>query len=449
MGNVDLWVCGLMIFFLIGLGVYRGRPVSKESTYLLADRKTGLLAMTATLVMTEFNTSTLISFSSLGFSAGFWALWLPAIFLIGLFFYGVTVAKKWKAFNGLSVAAFFSERYGKDMGKMASSALLVAMVGFSATYVKSLWLIFQPLVPSLSPWIGTLCFTAIVLLMVWKGGLLAIIQTDLVSFWATLLLLPLLLFFAWVMPEHPAPLVEGREILPFSFISSLIVLTMFTYILAPWYGQKIFSAKSEREAYYSVLLAAVIVFVLYGVVVGTTALMRQKGGECPGGDSALGFFIHQFVPQGFRGAYYAILFSASATTLTGCWNAMTAMVVSDFLPQKEGTSRRSIAITCGFALSSFLLANLLVDQIFRQLILANIPVAALSFALLGGFYWKGANRAGAIASMIIGWSWGVGSYVYWGDAGGYTWYWAMLGIPMLFLGGIIASRLFAFRYVHH
>lgn len=460
---LDLWVCSLMVLLLVGIGVRKGRLVSRESTYLVADRRTGLLALTATLVMTEFNTSTLISFSSMGFTAGFWALWLPAVFLIGLLFYAAVVAKKWKAFNGISVAAFFSERYGKDIGKMASIALLAAMLGFSATYVKSLWLIFHPLIPNLSPWMGTLCLTGLVFLMVCKGGLLSIIATDVMSFWATVLLFPLLLFFAWNMPEQtlqPAMgLNDGREALPFSFISSLIVLTMFTYILAPWYGQKIFSARSEKEAYYSVLWAALIIFLLYAAIVGTTALMRTKGISCPGSDHALGFFIHHFVPNGWRGAYYALLFTASATTLTGCWSAMAAMVVSDFLPRKVASSRsespvqqssaRSIAITCGFALSSFLLANLVVDQVFHKLILANIPVAALSFALLGGFYWKGANRGGAIASMLIGWGWGIGSYLYWGESGGYTWYWAMLGIPMLFIGGVLGSWAFSAYYYRH
>ena len=95
-----------------------------------------------------------------------------------------------------------------------------------------------------------------------------------------------------------------------------------------------------------------------------------------------------------------------------------------------------------FAICSFLLANLLVDRVFDKLILANIPVAALSFALLAGFYWKKANRYGALASMIVGWAVGIMTYLYFGEAGGYIWYWVMIGIPTIFISGVVFSLVF-------
>ena len=91
------------------------RQVNTTDDYLLAGRHTKLFPLVATLVMTGFNTSTLLSFSSMGYLAGYWALTLPLVFLFGLLFYAISVAKKWKGFNGLSVAHYFAERYGRDM----------------------------------------------------------------------------------------------------------------------------------------------------------------------------------------------------------------------------------------------------------------------------------------------------------------------------------------------
>ena len=79
--------------------------------------------------MTEFNTATLIAFSSAGYYARWWAISLPCVFLIGLLFYASTVAKKWKLFNGISVAAYFSQRYGRDVGILAAIILFTAMTG--------------------------------------------------------------------------------------------------------------------------------------------------------------------------------------------------------------------------------------------------------------------------------------------------------------------------------
>ncbi|NGX37878.1 MAG: hypothetical protein K1000chlam2_01044 [Chlamydiae bacterium] len=109
---MDIAVALVFLFCLL----FFGMRVKKTASYWVADRKTSLFALTATLVMTEFNTATLIAFSSMGYLAGKRALFLPLVFLIGLLFYAVTVAKKWKAFNGLSVASFFSKRYGRDIG---------------------------------------------------------------------------------------------------------------------------------------------------------------------------------------------------------------------------------------------------------------------------------------------------------------------------------------------
>jgi Na+/proline symporter len=73
------------------------------------------------------------------------------------------------------------------------------------------------------------------------------------------------------------------------------------------------------------------------------------------------------------------------------------------------------------------------------MILFNIPIVAFCFALIGGFYWSKANSQGAYVSILAGIIWGVFCYFYFGEAGNYTWYWAIYGIPLIFISGISAS----------
>ncbi len=75
------------------------------------------------------------------------------------------------------------------------------------------------------------------------------------------------------------------------------------------------------------------------------------------------------------------------------------------------------------------------------MILANIPIVALSFALLGGFYWRGTTRSGVYVSIIVGLICGTGAYLYYGEEGKYTLYWALYGIPLIFISGIATSLL--------
>lgn len=441
---------------LVLIGTCKGKNAASEGTYLVADRRTGLFALTATLVMTEINTATLVSFASAGYGIGGWALALPLVFLIGLGFYALVAAKKWHAFKGMSVASFFTKRYGKDIGRLASIALLTAMAGFSAAYVKSLYLLFHPIFPMMNEWVLTAFLVILVLAMTIRGGLLSVIYTDAASFVITCLFFPLMAFFSFqAIPIHQSgemssaasiqQLVselfsQAGEGLPVRFVVSLIILTMFTYILAPWYGQKIFAARSSKVAYLSVALAAVIVFLIYALAVISTLFLKSGHLALASPEHALPYVVDTILPAGVRGVGYGLLFAASATTLTGVWSAMAAMLIADFLPvHQSGSNARAKAATIAFACVSYLLANILVDKVFDKLILANIPVAALSFALLGGFYWKKSSRGGAYLSMLIGWAWGIGSFAYWGEAGGYTWYWAMGGIPLIFAAGVIGS----------
>jgi SSS family solute:Na+ symporter len=240
--------------------------------------------------------------------------------------------------------------------------------------------------------------------------------------------------------SHPA--------LPFRFVTTLIVLTCFTYIAAPWYGQKIFAARDERTAFAAVAWSSVLVFALYGVAVLAAAHLRVVSPDLPDPQLAVPHMVQRWLPPGVRGVGLAVLFAAALTTLGGVWTAMAAMVAADFGWASAGRVGVQRMVLVGFACASWLGGTFLVDDILNRLILANVPVAALAFALLAGFHWRRATNAGAWASMIVGVIWGVGCFVIVGEAGGYTWPWAIYGIPLVFATGIAVSLLTKVRSQH-
>lgn len=435
---------------LVAFGLTRARSTE---AYLVADRRVGPFALVATLVMTEFNTTTLLAFAGFGYRVGPTAVGLSGVFLVGLVWYTLTVARRWKRFNRLSVAELFTERYGRGVGRFASGLLIVAMVGFSATYVKSLTVIFQPWVGAFGPWGLSLALTGLALCTTVAGGMRSVVRTDVFGFVVTIIVIPALLGtalyryggFGALASAFPAeqltvdPVTQWNSpALPYRFVASLTVLTCFTYICSPWYGQKVFAAASERVAVAAVGIAAVIVFALYAAAQLAAAFLRVEVSNLQSADAAFPAMIGLWLPPFARGAVYATLLAAAVTTLTGIWSAMAAMVTADFA-RRGTTVRRQRVATLAFAALAWLGANVLVDDILNRLILANIPIAALSFALLAGFYWPRATAAGAWASIAVGVGWGTGCYLYFGEEGGYTWYWAMWGIPLIFASGIAVS----------
>jgi Na+/proline symporter len=454
--KLTAWIDGAGFLAVVALIAWVGQQRTRSAAgYMVAGRSIGLGALVATLVMTEFNTSTLLAFAAAGYSAGPMALALPAVFLIGLAFYTITVAKAWKRFDRLSVAELFAARYSPALGRLASALLLVAMVGFSATYVKSLTLLFAPFAGGVPAWVLSAVLTVVVLSVVIGGGLVSIVRADQVSFWITLALLPVLGVLGWwhaqqgggLASAFPAnqrvidPVAQWQHAaLPMRFVTSLVVLTCFTYIAAPWYGQKIFAARDERTAFTAVGLSAVLVFVLYGSMVFAAACLRVELPHLTDAQTAVPEMVRRWLPAGVRGAGFAVLFAAALTTLAGVWSAMATMIAADFGPG-GATVRGQQRLMAAFAIVSWLGANLLVDDILNRLILANIPVAALAFALLAGFHWPRATTAGAWASVVVGMTWGVWCFVTIGEAGMYTWDWGVYGIPLIFATGIAVSLL--------
>jgi solute:Na+ symporter, SSS family len=328
------------------------------------------------------------------------------------------------------------------------------MTGFCATYVKSLALLFQPLLPQVPFPLLALMLAAIVVAVVLPGGLVSVVRADVVSFVITLALFPALLVagmaasrsaggLAAAFPPDQlgvSPIAQwSHPALPFRFVITLVVLTCFTYIAAPWYGQKIFAARDERTAFAAAGCSAVLVFVLYGSALLAAAHLRVVRPDLADAQLAVPQMIREWLPPGLRGVGLAVLFAAALTTLGGVWTAMAAMVAADFGWARGGRIAAQRAVLLAFAGASWLGGTFLVDDILNRLILANIPVAALAFALLAGFHWPRATTAGAWASVIVGVVWGAGSFLLVGEEGGYTWPWAIYGIPLIFATGATVS----------
>jgi Na+/proline symporter len=438
-------------FFFVLLFLIVGNLTSKIQSqsldhYFLNSRKTKFWALVATLVMTEFNTSTLVAFSGLGV-LGLWSLWMPFLFLIGLGFYTLVVAKKWNQMGGTSVAELITNRYGSDVGKWASVSLIIAMVGFSSTYVKSSALFLSGLYPylpiELSQWIVVL----IVLGFCLRGGLSSIIKTDILGFCLVLVLFPTLLGYAWM---HWGELnlkgwisissESASHVIPIEFILSLLILTMFTYISSPWYGQKIFSAENSDTAFRAVALSSVLVFLLYAIPILLVGWYTHGTLRYPDLDSQLPHLLADELPPFLQVFAYGTLFLVGGTTLSGIWSAQASMIQKDFY-QNHLTQNKSRILVVLFALSSWMGAVLSPETVLNQMILANVPIFALSFSVLAGFYWKKARRWGAILSIVSGNIWGIFTYLYFGNEGMYTWYWTVYGLPIVFITGYLGSLI--------
>ncbi|WP_245806501.1 hypothetical protein [Francisella halioticida] len=110
-----------------------------------------------------------------------------------------------------------------------------------------------------------------------NSGLKSIIQIDKVSFILSSLLF--IFFGIYFYKYHQQGIqinIKSHTSLPILFTLSLVILTCFTYILSPWYGQNIFSAKSPKVAFYSMLVTAILVSLFYVIAIFITASFSKQ-----------------------------------------------------------------------------------------------------------------------------------------------------------------------------
>ena len=219
-------------------------------------------------------------------------------------------------------------------------------------------------------------------------------------------------------------------------VVGLTIITMFTYIMSPWYGQKIFSALSTQTAFYAVAIAAIFISLIYGIAIYAASTMAVIYPDIQP-QNAIPVFIANRMPVIIQGVSYATLFFIAMTTLAALWNTIASVYVAHYSSDRHKDSLKfTRSMTLIISIISYILANIFINKIFDKMVLMNIPIASLAFPLLGGFYWKRVTIAPCIVSIIVGIAGGLSCYFYFGE-NDFIWYWGVYVIPLQFIVGIV------------
>ena len=438
-GNwIDLGIVALYALGALGYGLWVARRVRTSLDYTVAGRQLGMFALVGTLVMTEFNPSTMIWFGSISYTAGSRAVWLCLIFITGLGSYGLLVARRWQRLQAVSIAEMFEARYSLGLRRSVSLVTTLILTLFSSGYLIATSKTFSSalgLEPSgalIPGWITadrTLVWTALVitttvLIFTWAGGLISVAFTDTASLVLTVVVLPLLAFsaiqYAGPGPVHHTPAVDPDPILPLHFILTLNVVILLVYPLAPWYGQRMFAARSEKVAFTAVGIATVATTLLYICGQVATLVYREQHAGLQDPDQAVGGAMNLFLGPGARGLMLAMLFGVCQTTMSSVWNTTSAMVVQDFYkgwlrPEATDADQLRVGrkITLVLGVITLLLCTTLLGKLLVVInLFGNTLFAAMFFPCVFGFLWWKASRRAAIVCLALGWTLGIAIAAY-------------------------------------
>ena len=178
-----LVLTGLVVYLavMLGVGLYAGRRVHNSTDFIVAGQRLPLLLCTATLAATWFGGGICIGAASAAYKGGILAVIAdPFGAALCLFIAGLLYVRMMRRMGLMTIASFFSRRFGPRAGLLASLCTIPAYIGWVGSLLVAFGRILQSLT-GIDPAFGICAAAVIVLIYTWAGGMWAVTLTDFIQ----------------------------------------------------------------------------------------------------------------------------------------------------------------------------------------------------------------------------------------------------------------------------
>ena len=445
----------LGIIGLLGWYAYRGTNSDKD--YLLAGGEVHPYLMAMAYGSTFISTSAIVGFGGAASLYGMGILWLTVLnIFVGIFIAFVFYGKRTRAMSkNLGVATFpelLAKRFqSKGIQRAVALIIFVTMPLYAAAVMIGAARFMEQIL-GVDYKMALLVFTVIVGIYVMTGGLKGVYYAD--AFQGTIMFvgMAILIYITYanlggISAAHQA-LTDMKELVPASLIAqghmgwtampafgsemwlvlvSTIVMGVGIGVLAqPQLAVRYMTVKTNREINRAVAIGGVFILFMTGVAMTVGALTNvyffQTSGQIslqaainpitntPNIDSIIPLYINQALPQWFSTVFMLVLVSAAMSTLSGQFHVMGTSLSRDlFQGISKNTSHKNNMLVHRLGLVVALLLTLVLGYKLPGNIIAI--ATAIFFGLCAStflptytaaLFWKGATKAGAVASISVG-----------------------------------------------
>jgi solute:Na+ symporter, SSS family len=438
------------------IGIWASSRVKTAGDFMLAGRSLPLFLSAAALFATWFGAETVFGASSEFLSGGLYAVIEdPFGAALCLLLFGLFFARKLYNMKLLTLGDFFRVRFGKRAELVASIFLAPPYVGYIAAQLVAMGLILN-VVTGLEVWQGVVISAVVVTIYTYVGGMWAVSITDFIQGIVIIVGLVVLSVTLAVQAGGVATVLQAVPKGTFDFLPPPEVKPILAYIAA-WsvlglgslpsqdVFQRAMSSKSDNVAVYACYLGAILYLVFAMLPLFISLCARHLFPDQLGGDSQLLLprMVLNHTNMAVQILFFGSLLSAIMSTTSSAILAPAAIVSENIIKpllQDRLSDRRLLFLTrasvLAFSTVGCLMATMR-SNIYELVSESSIlSLVSLFVPLTMGLYWKKANSAGAIASMVLGFTgWIV--FEFWD-----------VGIPglipatLMSLSGMLAGSLF-------
>lgn len=414
----------------LALGAYAGTKVKSSADFAVAGKTLPLPMVIATTFATWFGAETVMGIPAKFAQGGLSAVIEDpfgagtCLILVGAFF----AAKLYKM-NLLTIGDFYRERYGKGVEIFCSIAIILSYLGWVAAQVTALGLVFSILSGgAISPAMGMIIGTGIVLTYVMLGGMLAVAWTDFVQMTVLVLGLSFIAYTAGNLAggsDKVIALAQSNDwfrILPEStaqgwlfFIAAAITM-MFGSIPQQDVFQRVMSAKDAKTASRGAMIGGasyiVFAFVPMFIVASSLIVMPEEAKALLKDDpqKLLPTLILQHMPFFaqvlFFGALVSAIQSCSSATLLAPSTSFVENILKNIYPKLDDKQLLLAMRVTIFVFACLVLAYAIAmrgTSIYEMVSSAyQVTLVGAFVPLTAGLYWRKASTQGAICAIVLG-----------------------------------------------
>lgn len=336
-----------------------------------------------------------------------WVGWLVIILL----------AKHLRRFGVNSIPAFLANRYNAATRKICSVCVMVTMMSTLAGNFLGVGTILEALDicdRTTGTWIGAL----VIVLFTVFGGLWSVAITDTVQ--AVIIIVgfgvifPLSVFHTAGGWSAVAAVNTAERLNFFTGIAPItIVGWIVSYILSagagPAFAQRIFTAKSDKDAIKGQLIAWSVSLLFGGIICALPALaIGRIYPDLTVGSEFTPMYIAQYFSPVFGGVLLATLFAMLLTTGDSYLLILSGTVVDDIIKVKkpELDNRQSLLcsrVICVVGAAAICVMALYVGSIYQLVKTGSGAYGAGVFIpMFLGCFWKKAHAKAINAAMLVG-----------------------------------------------
>jgi SSS family solute:Na+ symporter len=396
-----------LIFFI---GLYSSKKIKNAEGFFLANRKLGLFSLTSTITATVIGGSATIATGALIYGSGLPGLWLDIGGAIGLIVLGLTLAKlvrKTRLFTLPEITGFL---FDKKTRFVASILIILTQIAWISLLIQSTSTIISIVFP-LEYELLLILITIIFIFYTIIGGQFAVVYTDIIQF--LIMVIGICFIATPLLYIQASPFLNDIPIDFMSFpvnnnLGFLPVLSFFfmmfmTHVVGPDIYAKVLSAKDEKTARNSSIIAGILKFI-FAISIGLislSAIVLVPGLSSDQFALALPLAITKLSPiiAGLiLAAFISVMLSSADSVLL---SSGTVLCVDIFQKKNILISRIGILL---IGLSSLILSLYFMDIINTLKLAYTVFTAGLTVPIIFGFY-KNKTRVtskGAFFSLILG-----------------------------------------------